>query len=410
MKKQIWSLLTPYKGLPKEIYIIFISRVINSMGAFVHPLLALILTQKIGLSTAKAGAFVTTLSILSVPSLIIGGKLVDTIGRKKVILLSQGLGASTLILCGFIEPNISMTYVLILSSLLYSLSSPAYDAMMADLTNPSNRKASYSLLYMGWNLGFALGPFIGGILYKEYLPLVFIGDGVTTLLSLFLVALFVKETLHNNNAVKEGQKSDLEQSVKGSVLSVLRKRPILIYFAFILFFVQFTYSQWGFTLPLQLGDIFKDNGAAYYGLLASFNGVIVIAFTPLISKLTHKLNPLFVISLGTLGYGISFGMLSFTKVLFLFFVSMFIMTVGEIMISINSSTFIANHTPSSHRGRISSILPMIFGAGYTLGPLLMGKFIAVSSIETAWILIGALGLFASLLMYALKRIDKFEAE
>ena len=33
-----------YKGLEKEIYILFIGRIVNSLGAFVHPLMALILT------------------------------------------------------------------------------------------------------------------------------------------------------------------------------------------------------------------------------------------------------------------------------------------------------------------------------------------------------------------------------
>lgn len=52
-----------YKGLEKEIYILFIGRIVNSLGAFVHPLMALILTQKIGMSVAEAGMFVTMLSV-----------------------------------------------------------------------------------------------------------------------------------------------------------------------------------------------------------------------------------------------------------------------------------------------------------------------------------------------------------
>lgn len=35
-----------YKGLEKEIYILFIGRIVNSLGAFVHPLMALILTSE----------------------------------------------------------------------------------------------------------------------------------------------------------------------------------------------------------------------------------------------------------------------------------------------------------------------------------------------------------------------------
>ncbi len=40
------KLFGPYLGLRKEIYIIFISRTINAMGAFVFPFLTLLLTEK----------------------------------------------------------------------------------------------------------------------------------------------------------------------------------------------------------------------------------------------------------------------------------------------------------------------------------------------------------------------------
>lgn len=403
--KNIKRLFKPYAGLPKEIYVLFISRIINSIGCFVQPLLALILTNKIGLGKDTAGVYITVLSLLAVPSLIIGGKLVDTLGRKKIIIISQGFGALAIIACGFIKPSILMTYMLMLSSLMYALSSPAYDAMLADLTTPETRKGAYSLLYMGWNLGFSVGPIIGGFLYKNYLSFVFIGDGVTTILSLLLVIYFVSETKGRETNIELDEKRELEKDAKGSVLKVLLSRPILIYFALILLCFQFEYSQWGFTLPIQMGEMFKDMGGAYYGLLSSFNGLIVIIFTPIISTLTHNYKPIRVVAFGGLCYGISFGMLGFTKALGFFFIAIFIMTVGEILVSINSSTFIANHTPASHRGRVSAVLPLIFGAGYTFGPMIMGRFISVYSITKAWLLIGAMGLISAFLMELLERVD-----
>ena len=39
-----------YRGLPKEIYVLFAARIVNSLGAFVFPLLTLILTEKLGRS------------------------------------------------------------------------------------------------------------------------------------------------------------------------------------------------------------------------------------------------------------------------------------------------------------------------------------------------------------------------
>lgn len=401
----ISNLLNPYRGLSREIYIIFFSRIINSLGGFVQPLLVLILTQKVGMEPGTAGAYITSLSLISVPSMIIGGKLVDTIGRKAIILLSQSLGALSFIIVGFMEPTMTMAYLLMVSSLLFALCSPAYDALLADLTTPENRKGAYSLTYMGWNLGFAIGPILGGLLFKNHLPLVFMIDGCTTILSTILIAIFIKETKNKINTIPNTDERVLEKSVEGSVFKVLKARPILIMFAFILLCVEFEYAQWAFTLPLHLGEVFGDSGAAYYGTLAGFNGIIVIVFTPIITKFTHSIKPIRVIAGGALCYAVAFGMLAFIKLLPLFYLSIFIMTIGEIMIAINASTFIANQTPASHRGRISSILPMIIGAGYALGPIVMGSFISKYSITTGWMLIGALGIISTTLMWLLQKKD-----
>lgn len=242
-----------------------------------------------------------------------------------------------------------------LSSVLYALSTPAYDALLADLTTPENRKASYSLVYMGWNLGFVIGPFIGGMLFEHYLSLVFIGDGITTILSLVLVMVYVKETIGKEvDSIQENRQQ--EKKVQGSVFSVLLSRPILLFFSLILFCYSFEYSQWGFTLPLHLGEVYKKSGSHYYGILATVNGAIVILITPLILKITSAVKPIRVISIGGLFYAIAFGMFAVTNTFSIFLLLAIIMTTGEIMININTSTFIANHTPSSHRGRVSVAL------------------------------------------------------
>ncbi|MHA5103427.1 hypothetical protein R5R40_04630 [Oenococcus oeni] len=52
-------------------------------------------------------------------------------------------------LCASIKSSsMLLVHLLILSSILYSISSPAYDALLADITVPKNRQASYSLSYM----------------------------------------------------------------------------------------------------------------------------------------------------------------------------------------------------------------------------------------------------------------------
>lgn len=398
------NLVKTYEGLSKEVYVLFIGRIVNSLGAFVHPLMALILTQKIGLSVSETGIFITTLSAFQAPAMIFGGKLADTIGRRKVIIICQLLGALTLITCGFMKPSTTMAKTMILSSCIYSIASPAFEALNADITTYKNRKASYSLLYMGSNIGFCIGPILGGLLYENYLPLIFIGDGITTLIALALIILFVKERkISDENYENEDVLSDLEQNVEGSAFKVLIQRPTLIFFSLGVLMYYFSYSQWGFALPIQLKDLFGLNGAKLYGFLGGINGVVVIVFTPILTSLTTKTNVLKAMSIGGLFYVVAFFMFGIVNTVVLFFIGVFVMTIGEILIVINQGTFIANNTPASHRGRISSILPLISGIGFAIGPMLMGDIIEKYSIFVGWMIVATVATFGMITMMIIKK-------
>ena len=398
------NLLSTYKGLPREIYILFLGKIVNALGAFVQPLMSLILTQKLGMSAGEAGEFVTFMAVCQVPCIIIGGKLTDTIGRKKVITIFQIFGILMLIICGIIPLSITTAKFMILSSCFYSISMPAYDALNADLTNESNRKSSYSLLYMGVNIGFSIGPIIGGFLYKDYLPLIFIGDAVTTVVALLLIILYIKEPNKQNEVVLDCEEEDLQRST----LSVILKRPILFLFPLMMLLFQFAYSQWVFTLPIQLGELFNDNGARLYGFLGGFNGLIVITFTPILTYFTKKYRTLNIMSAGGMLYGLSFIIYAFADYKVLFFAATLALTIGEVLIATNAQAFIANNTPPSHRGRISSIFPMISGAGYAIGPMVMGDVIDACGIFVAWMIITAIcvaGAVGMLLIKNLKNVN-----
>lgn len=400
------NLLNPYKGLPREIYVIFIARIVNAIGCFVMPLLTIILTQKIGLSEQDAGTLLSAAGLVYLPAAMIGGKLADTFGRKYLIIIFDTLAAILYIICGLIEPSMTMVYVLIAAGVCMYTAGPAHDSLIADLTTPDNRDGAYALIYMGWNIGFAVGPMLGGLLYRKYLPLVFIGDAVTALLAMSLIFIFVKETFHKTKEEITDEKRKLERRESGSILEVLWKRPILIFFSLIAFGYNFTYSQWTFLLPMHSIQNFNELGAQYYGWIASFNGLVVILFTPIVTKLTGNIKNIRRMVYGGLLYAAGFGGFGLIAKLPMFFVMAYIFTIGEIVLSISVMPFIANHTPASHRGRMSAILPMILGLGYTLGPLGMGRMLNYTSIEEAWLVLGVLTTISAAFMFLLEKYEE----
>ncbi len=399
------NLFSPYRGMPREVYVIFAARIINALGCFVMPLLTIILTQSIGVSNQAAGFYISLAGLLYMPASLLGGKLADHVGRKKVIVLFDSLAAVLYILAGLIKPSMAIAYLVMLAGAGMAAAGPAHDSLLADMTTPQNRKGAYALSYLGWNIGFSIGPVLGGILYRNHLAVVFIGDGVTALLSLCLIMLFVKETVQRAQTEEFGPERSLEKREKGSVLAVLRKRPVLIYFAIIIFGYNFAYSQWGFLLPLQIMRDFSQSGPAYFGLIAGFNGLVVMLFTPLVTKLTDGAEDIRRMVLGGLLYALGFGMLGILNSLPFFFLSAFIFTLGEIVMSISIAPFIANRTPASHRGRMNAVIPIVMGMGHTVGPAVMGKVLTLMSVEGAWLLVGLVAAFSTLFMRRLEKSD-----
>lgn len=399
------DLLSPYRGLPKEIYVIFASRIVNAMGCFVMPLMTIIMTDKIGLSKEATGFYLSLNSLIFPLASMLGGKLADTIGRKYLIIAFDTLAALLYMSCGFMEPSMSLIYVILAASACMSVAGPSHDSLIADLTTPENRAGAYALSYLGWNVGFAIGPMLGGFLYRNYLPLVFIGDALTAMLSLSLIFFFVKETIGKTREEISDENRRLERREEGSIISVLLKRPILLYFAVIAFGYHFAYSQWTFLMPIHSMQNFGSLGAQYFGWMASLNGLIVILFTPLLTKATENMKGMRKMVYGIILYAVGFGMLGVLNTLAYFFVSVFIFTLGEILLSISVMPFIVNHTPASHRGRMNAVLPTIMGMGYAIGPMTMGRILNYTSVESAWLLLGGLTTVSALLMFGLEKFD-----
>jgi len=382
--QKIKNALDTYRGLNKNIYIIFIAQVINSMGAFVAPFLTMFLTQKLGLPASEAGSYVTIAAIANVPGMFAGAKLADKFGRKKLYITSTVLMALMLIPPAFLGESKVVIYFLIAMSFFNGAVNPSFTAMISDLTSGKERKKAYSLQYLGWNTGYAVGPMIAGFLFNNYLPLLFLGDAATALIAITLVAIYVPETKDLAEEIPDEELPEMERSEKGSLFRVLLKRPSIIVFGFIMFFYRIVYAQGSFALPIQLNEIFGTRGPSIYGMNMSFNAFTVVIFTIFVTGLTLKFKPIFNIIIGGILFAVGFGMISFVNSFPLLLVSTFIWTIGEILEATNINVYIAAHAPVSHRARFNSIFMFISGAGYALAPKLGGIFIDYFSVRDIW--------------------------
>lgn len=406
-RKYISRFFDGYRGLPKSIYAIFAASIINSMGNFVYPFLAIFLTENLGYSNAQAGDFVLIASAISVPGALLGGKLADMFGRKKVAVVFQSLAALSFALCPLFINTHFIVYLIMAAGFFSNTASPAYSAITADLTNPSNRKAAFSLQYLGINIGFAIGATIAGVLYKNFITLIFLLNSITTVLSVLLITMFVKETIGFNNIDNTCEElNEMEKAENTNVFEALFKRPNLILFSAISAVYYFVYAQHSFSLPIYMTDIFATDGAKFYGILMSTNAITVVFLTTILTRLTLKLNTIYGIVAGGVFYAIGFGSIFFAKSLFILILTTITWTIGEILVTTNSGVFIANNTPSSHRGRFNAILPFLTRFGYAIAPSFSGKLIDNYGTSYIWPFSFLLAMAASIMMLSLRFIEK----
>jgi MFS family permease len=395
-----------YRGLPSSIYILFIVRIVNALGAFVGPFLTIFLSDKIGFSKEVIGLFIMANSFSTVPGSLIGGKICDIFGRKNVLVIFQTLAALCYIPCAFLDKSVLIPFILIFSSFLSSIAYPAYGAMVADLTNTSNRNSSYSLLYLGNNLGFSIGPMIAGFLYTHYLKMIFIGNSIAVLTSVIIIYSFIKETKPINEIEEQTEtENELERMEEGSLIKALLKRPLLLSFAFLCMIYSFVYAQYPFAIPLQMGELFGKNSPVIFGYIMATNGITVILLTTVLTRITRRFSEIQNLSLAGIFYGIGFGMMFFIQTLPMFIIATVIWTIGEILQSTNAGVYIANHTPMSHRGRFNAVIPLIMGAGFAVGPAIMGRFIKNRRVIDVWPIMFILSILAAALFYTLYFVE-----
>lgn len=399
-------------GLPRSVYIIFLARVVNSMGNFVFPFMTLLLTSRGGMGEQQVGLFILIGSAAQVPGSLLGGKLADRVGRKKVMSLFMGLAALCFIPCAFV---IDLKYgfqvipwLFILASFFGSVAGPASSAMMNDLTLPDNRQAAFSLLYMGMNAGTAIGSIVAGFLFNNYMKFLFLGDAATTILAITLLLIFVKETKptkEEQDVIREGQID--EKAEAGGLFAALLKRPTLLIFVVLDTVYSFIYAQAYFSLPLQSKASFGvEAGARFFGTFNMINCLEVIFLTTIITLLTRKIRATYNVSIAGLFFAVGFGMLFFANSVWMFILSTIIWTIGEIINATNIGVYLANHTPITHRGRFNSIIMIISGTGGAISPYVMGGLIAKNGITNIWPIIFFLSLAASASMFALGMSEK----
>lgn len=407
--KKYKEFLLQYSNLPRGVYILFITNMITKLGNFVIPFLTLYLTKGLNFPPDKVGFLIMIGAGFYIPGSLIGGRIADHHGRKYLVILSQLAAALCFIPCVINPYSIYSAYFIFGFIFFGAVTEPGYIALISDFTSKKNRNEVFSLLYIGSNVGTAIGAVLAGYLFNEYIRYIFIGNIIAIIISVTLVQVFIDETYKKGELHSSSLDLDLDENEKATdsgFIKAFLSRPILMAFSLTCIIFSFTHAQCLFVIPLQTSELFGNAGSKVFGYVITVNSLVVVTLTTFVTTITKRFPPLVNITLGGVMYFIGFGMLYFVATPILFIVSSVIWSIGEILVYTNQSIFIISQTPISHRGRFNAVLPLITGAGRAVGPAIMGKFIALTEIKAAWLLIMVLISLASMIMYFLQLPSK----
>ena len=192
-----------------------------------------------------------------------------------------------------------------------------------------------------------------------------------------------------------------------STWKILSGQKVILLFLICWAVYQFSYAQFNFLIPLNMESLYGGQGAVYFGLMTSLNGLVVIVGTPLLTKWAAGLGDTTKLLAGQILVSISLSMYIFIQgIVPLYYVSMILFTIGEVMTTLGSYPYLTRRIPASHRGRISSVSNIFLGAAMYYSQWKIGAVLETHTIMTAWQCVAAAGVLGLILYLVLIKADR----
>jgi MFS family permease len=354
------SLLTTLRSFPRPVWVLFAGVFLNKFGTFVLPFLAIYLTRR-GFTNADAGIALGCYGLGRIAAAFIGGHLADRIGRRNTVLLSMTLTAVSMVLLSQAETLPAIAALTALASLTGEMYVPACTALLTDLTPPAQRLTVFSAYRMAFNAGWAFGPAAAAFIAAHSFTWLFIGDAITSLLFAVIAWFWLPRT---GNGMKEAGWTEAAVTLKQD------KRFLRV--ALSTLFIGMCIHQMISTYGLHVTALgFSD---ATYGMLLSFNGLLVLFCDLPLTRLTTRFPAPVMMALGYLLIGLGLTSNLVLHTLPGLFVGIVLFTVGEMIFAPVASAHVSKLAPANMRGRYMGGWAMSNSLAMFLAPNLGMKF------------------------------------
>lgn len=390
---------------PSQFWVLFAGTLINALGnGFILPFLAIYIHDRLHLSPAQIALFIAFTFGVGLFSQAASGPLIDHYGRKPLMVVSLLLSSFVMVGFGLAHTLTTLAPLAILAGLVFPLFAPASSAMVADLIPPAQRIHAYGLLRVVSNLGFALGPAIGGLIAGQLSFLVlFLASAATIFLYFLLALIFMRET---KPAVVQATPQLAGTPV--SYLRFLRHGPFMA-FCGISTLMTLIYAQMYTNFPLYLTGTISFS-TEQYGLLMTINAAMIAFLQWPITRWTCHHRKTRMLALGASLYGIGFGAIALSQHMLSLSIDVAIWTLGEMIAAPVASSLVADLAPETQRGRYMGFYGLTWSLGFSGGAVAGGYWLSHLDPHTLWYAAFGIGFFSALSYLMLGRFIPAERE
>jgi MFS family permease len=372
--------------LPRPLWYLAAAHFVNRCGTMVVAFLALYFVRHHQLSLPIAGGLVACYSWGSLAAAPAAAWLCarwDAVNVLTFSLASAGL-------CMFCVPWVhgiaawaALCFVL---GLLSELSRPAGYTALGRLAPAPQLRQAFTLNRVAVNLGMSVGPVVGGLLAQVSYTYLFWVDGLTSLLA---ASLLVALGLRSGGPAAE---SSHNQPTR---LSPLFFRYLVGHFLGMLVFVQLFVA-----MPLYIVDRLGMPESSS-GWLFSLNTLLVLTLEPWITHISQGWPLPRVIAAGYLAQGLGLGMLGIAPSYTLALVGVSLFTLGEMLQSPASSTYLNALAHGRLLGRANAWFVGCGSVAFIATPPAVGWMLVHWGAQILWYGVGLVGVVSALWMITL---------
>lgn len=353
-----------FSAIQRNIWVLSIAMFINRSGSMVLLFTSLYLTKELHFTIAEAGLALSFYGIGSVLGSYAGGWLTDRYHFYNIMFYSLISSGLILLLLLVAKTPIFISSVIFIYAFASDIFRPANSKAIAAYSSAKNRTRSVSLVRLAINLGFSVGPAVGGFiaLYLGY-KLLFVIDAITSVAAAGLLFMYLP-------------KKELEQSkvtsaeIKDSSPSAYRDIPYLVFILLVALY-GVCFFQLFASIP-QYFDTVCHYSEDTIGLLLGLNGLLVVLIEmPLVTYLEKERKLFRYIIIGTLCLPVSFAILKFGEGMILpAIVYTVIITLSEIYAMPFMMNYSLSRPKKERQGQYSALYSIAYGIANIIAPVL----------------------------------------